>query len=272
MSDDPLADALRAGGRRSFSLHLQVAEGLRVVTTPLPVADYAGRPGYDPLFVDPATPVPLPAVGAWADDLAEVDEEARDPLDPHVLRYQHFSVKVSKSRRMPLFSAVNVDGVNEQGDIARTDVWRFDPRIPVRFQILKECYGRQDLGYFSRGHMTRREDPNWGTLEEATLADADTFRATNACPQVQRFNEGVWLRIEDYVLRNANRDNMRVSVMTGPVFADADREIFGVRVPATFWKIVVFVHDVTREVTATGYTASQASLLPDAVEPMPDPR
>jgi hypothetical protein len=95
VTDDTLARALLKSGRRSFSLHLASSEGLRVVETPLPPEEYAGRRGYRPDFIDPAHPVPLPEMGRWEDDLAEVDPDWRDPSDPHVLHYEHFSVKVS---------------------------------------------------------------------------------------------------------------------------------------------------------------------------------
>ncbi len=108
--------------------------------------------------------------------------------------------------------------------------------------------------------MTRREDPNWG--DEALMANADTFHVTNAVPQIQPFNAGVWLSLEDYALENADQDDMRICVFTGPIFTDDDPEYFGVKVPIRFWKVIAFVHDETGELCATGYTMSQKDLLP----------
>ena len=100
----------------------------RVVQTPRPIEDYAGRSGYDPSFVDAAQPLPLPGTGAWKP--AGVDSAALpDGDDPHELKYTHFSVKVSSRRRLPLFSAVNIDGAKSDRTVKRTKVWRFDPRI-----------------------------------------------------------------------------------------------------------------------------------------------
>ena len=42
---------------------------------------------------------------------------------------------------------------------ARRVSWKWDPRIPASAQIMDECYGSAPK--FSRGHMTRREDPYW---------------------------------------------------------------------------------------------------------------
>ena len=110
--------------------------------------------------------------------------------------------------------------------------------------------------------MTRREDPNWGARAVVSRANADTFHVTNACPQMQPFNAGIWNGLEDYALQNARQDDMRISVFTGPVFRDTDPEMFGVQIPVSFWKVIAFIHDVSGKLTATGYTMSQRDFLP----------
>ena len=232
----------------------------RVKTTPEPLESYDDREGYDPAFIDPDRPVGLPVLGKalQRDAVTHTWRGART----HLLPYTHFSTAVSKSRRLPIFSACNIDGANLR-PVPRSNVWKYDPRIPEKYQILREAYGAEQKGYFSRGHMTRRQDPNWGSKKVATLADADTFHATNAAPQVQFFNGGLWGRIEDYILENADTDNMRVSVFTGPVFAQDDPVVHGVRIPVRFWKVVAFVHDETGQLAASGYLASQAKAISD---------
>ncbi|MEI2415532.1 DNA/RNA non-specific endonuclease [Orrella sp. JC864] len=230
----------------------------RVRETPDPVHDYADRQGYDPLFIDPDIPVPLPKLGkAWARDAATHVWQGKRT---HVLPYTHFSTAVSRSRRLPLYSACNIDGAQARA-VPRTDVWKYDPRIDTRYQILREVYGPEPKGYFSRGHLTRRQDPNWGSLKAARQADADTFHATNAAPQVQGFNAGLWGGIEDYILHNAHADHMRISVFTGPVLAPDDPVIHGVQVPVRFWKVVAFVHDESGALAASAYLASQARAI-----------
>jgi endonuclease G len=110
--------------------------------------------------------------------------------------------------------------------------------------------------------MTRREDPNWGTQAVVKQANADTFHVTNACPQMQPFNAGIWNGLEDYALQNARQDDMCISVFTGPVFRDDDPAMFGLLIPVTFWKIIAFIHDKTQKLTATAYTMSQRDFLP----------
>jgi endonuclease G len=137
--------------------------------------------------------------------------------------------------------------------------WRYDPRIPQELQILKECYGNAPK--FSRGHMTRREDPIWGAVTLAVQGNEDSMHATNAVPQMQPFNAGIWLGLEDYALENAREDDMRISVFTGPFLARNDPVRFGVKIPRSFWKVIAFIHDETNELCATGYTMSQNSFL-----------
>jgi endonuclease G len=175
----------------------------------------------------------------------------------YALDYTHFTTAVSKARRMPIFSACNIDGAALR-KVDRKDVWKYDPRIPLEYQVLEDPFGNQRDGYFSRGHMTRRKDPDWGSAKEATLADADTFHATNAVPQVQKFNDGLWGEIEDYILLNCGKDRMRISVFTGPVFSGSDPVIHGVQIPLQFWKVVAFIHDESGALHATGYVSSQA--------------
>ncbi|MGH7003618.1 MAG: DNA/RNA non-specific endonuclease [Alphaproteobacteria bacterium] len=239
------------------------ASPLRVAETVWPVDSYRDRDGYDPGFIPGSAPLPLPGIGRWAGDVALVDPGARQAGAPaHELRYTHFSVVMSRSRRLPLFSAVNIDGSLSDRDVPRADTWRRDPRIEADAQIIREVYGDGARGFFSRGHMTRREDPNWGDRATAERADRDTFHVTNAAPQQQNFNAGIWLELENYILDNTDRENLRISVITGPVLAAADPLYYGVHIPVDFWKIAAFRHGQTGKLTAIGYRRSQSGFLP----------
>jgi endonuclease G len=125
-----------------------------------------------------------------------------------------------------------------------------------------DLYARNEL---DRGHLVRRLDPVWGdTLDAARLADIDTFHLTNCSPQHAGFNRNktLWAGLEDYVLKNTDVHDLRVSVFTGPIFDPADPIYRGVRLPRSFWKVVAMVRS-TGEMSATGYLLSQAGLLPD---------
>jgi endonuclease G, mitochondrial len=158
---------------------------------------------------------------------------------------------------MCFFSAVNIDG-NQYRKSKRVG-WKWDPRIPKSQQIMAECYG--DTPKFSRGHMTRREDPGWGTAAIAKRGNEDSMHVTNVTPQMQAFNAPIWLALEDYALEHAKEDEMKICVFTGPYFTDDDPEMYGVRIPLTFWKIIAFIHDETGELCATGYEMNQEQSL-----------
>ncbi|MET1085904.1 MAG: DNA/RNA non-specific endonuclease [Arthrobacter sp.] len=222
------------------------------VFTEAVAADYRDRLGYEEAFL--GTPVPMPSAVHRRPDVLTFTVNG---VTEDVLRYEHFAVMMSRSRRLCLFSAVNIDGL-QSISLPRTG-WRTDPRIPLEAQIHRECYGAEPK--FSRGHMTRREDPVWGALASASKANADSMHVTNVVPQMQPFNGGIWLELENYALQNARKDDMRISVFTGPFLADEDPIRFGVRIPTEFWKVIAFIHDGTGQLCATGYSMSQQDFL-----------
>lgn len=218
------------------------------------VADYRDRGGYDPAFLGEENSVDMPTVIRGADDILDFQE---DGVSKTELRYEHYSVIMSRSRRMCFLSACNIDG-NQSKKSARVG-WKWDPRIPKEQQIMKECYGNPPR--FSRGHMTRREDPGWGSPEIAKRGNEDSMHVTNVTPQMQAFNAPIWLALEDYALQHAREDAMKISVFTGAYFAKADPVMYGVRIPLAFWKVIAFIHDDTRKLCATGYEMDQQQSL-----------
>lgn len=221
--------------------------------------DYSDREGYQADFLGAVAEVPLPEVEAHASDVLTYDNEGTEDF---VLRYEHYSVVMSRKRRMCFFSAVNIDG-NLSKKSARVG-WKWDPRIPKAQQIMNECYGNPPK--FSRGHMTRREDPGWGNAATAKRGNEDSMHVTNTTPQMQAFNAPIWLALEDYALQHAREDDMKISVFTGPYFTRNDPVRYGVKIPKSFWKIIAFIHDDTGKLCATGYEMSQVQSLPPAEE------
>jgi endonuclease G len=221
--------------------------------------EYRDRGGYDPAFLGASFAVELPTVARDADDVLDFELGGATQSE---LRYEHFSVLMSRSRRMCFVSACNIDGnlLRKSPRVA----WKWDPRIPRSQQIMRECYG--DPPKFSRGHMTRREDPGWGSPAVARRGNEDSMHVTNVTPQMQAFNAPIWLALEDYALQHAREDDMRISVFTGPYFADDDPEMYGVRIPLAFWKVIAFIHDETGELCATGYEMNQEQSLQPAEE------
>jgi endonuclease G len=188
-------------------------------------------------------------VGERAHDLLPV-EGADDRLD-----YEHFSVAMSRSRRMAVFVGVNIDGASSVKIERGQDKWALDGRIAPECQIGEELYVDNLL---DRGHLVRREDPNWG--DTAATANEDTFHFTNCAPQMAAFNQRTWLSLESYILENTRRWAERATVFSGPVFRDDDRTYRGVRIPSAFWKVVAFISDDGRP-SATAYMIDQAREL-----------
>ncbi len=218
--------------------------------------DYRDREGYQPDFLGGGKmKVGLPTVSRGANDVLKFEFDGKNATE---LKYLHYSVVMSRSRRMCFFSAVNIDG-NLSKKSARV-AWKWDPRIPKSQQIMNECYGNPPK--FSRGHMTRREDPGWGTTARiAKKGNEDSMHVTNTTPQMQAFNAPIWLALEDYALQHAREDDMKISVFTGPYFDKKDPEMYGVRIPTAFWKVIAFIHDDTGKLCATGYQMNQKSTL-----------
>lgn len=218
------------------------------------VETLAGRQGYQPDFLD-GWPIPLPKP---RDEMADDVRLLRRGGDGFELKYEHFSTVQSISRRLPMFVAVNIDGAKRR-KITRTSVpWCFDGRLDVLDQTGDDVYAHTNKT-LDRGHMVRREDPNWGAMSVARRANTDTFHFTNACPQMAKVNQHVWLGLEEYLLHNTQENDMQVSVFTGPVFTNHDHPYRGALVPKSFWKVVAVI--AGRRPSATAYEVSQEKAL-----------
>ncbi|HEX8285927.1 MAG TPA: DNA/RNA non-specific endonuclease [Pyrinomonadaceae bacterium] len=213
-----------------------------------PAESFDGRNGYEADFLD-GWEIPLPTA---TEDMRRL----RRGGNGVELKYQNFSVIMSASRRMPLLTATNINA-QESRRVARISTWSFDGRLDKEDQWGDELYASNAL---DRGHMVRREDPVWGTMEIAQQANEDTFHFTNSCPQMAGVNQRTWLSLENYILQNARADGMRVSVFTGPFFREDDLEYRNALIPSAFWKVVAIVTEDGRP-SATAYKVDQVREL-----------
>lgn len=222
--------------------------------------DYSDRKGYSPVFLGTGErKVPLPTMSDEMMEKASINSEASG-TNKHVLPYHHYSVVMNKERALAYYTAVNIDGSIHYRIKRDPDKWFYDPRIDKSEQTGNEAYANNPL---DRGHLVRRLDPAWGDSQElAKVANDDTFHFTNCSPQHEDFNQNkkTWAGLEDYVLDNADNEELKVSVFSGPVFSDTDFELQGVRLPKEFWKVVVMVKS-NHKLSATGYLLSQESLI-----------
>src|SRR3954454_3944790 len=103
--------------------------------------------GYDTKFLGGNYEVPHPK---FRSDLKQDIVTQRD--GDTVLNYTHFSIVMSKSRRLAYYTVVNIDG-NKLVNIGRENKWNFDPRIEEKCQCGPELYDNNDI---DKGHLVRR--------------------------------------------------------------------------------------------------------------------
>lgn len=217
-----------------------------------PPERFQGQTGYAGDFID-GFPAPLPTpTGMRASDVLAVAGSPDSRLD-----YVHYSVVMSKARRMAMFVGVNIDGSLSRSIDRVSDTWFLDGRIPLDAQLGEELYADNLL---NRGHLVRREDPNWGTETEAQAANDETFHFTNCSPQMGAFNQKTWLGLEDYILKNVRVWKEKICVFTGPIFAENDLVYRGAQIPRAYWKIVAFVSN-SMQPSATAYVVDQVKEL-----------
>lgn len=181
-----------------------------------------------------------------------------------LLDYTHFTVQMHPTRRLAWWVAWNIDGLRlfPGESISRSaERFRADPRIPASAQTLDEAYADNRL---DRGHVARRSDLLWGTLEEARAANSDSFFFTNITPQMDDFNQsgrgGAWGLLENAVLAQDGLEDRRLTLFAGPVLREDDPTYRGiVQVPREHWKVVVYRMD--GELRCKAFVLSQRLVL-----------
>jgi len=240
--------------------------------------NYEDREGYKPDFLGEGLALPLPTI-----DAKRTAEMLLKDGAVQVLHYHHYSLALNAKRRLPMWTAANVDYSPERRAAggARsgfgTDKWVFDPRIPKDVQLGDQFY--EPARQSDRGHIVRRQDSAWGdTAEEVEFANSDTFHWTNCTPQHAAFNrasapskfqlkEGIWGGFEMYTQGQLQKIDTRASIFAGPILADDDLEVdLGrgpVLVPRRFWKVVVVKAAEGKKggMDAYGFILSQDDLL-----------
>ncbi|MGD7006778.1 DNA/RNA non-specific endonuclease [Metabacillus sp. 84] len=231
---------------------IEIEEEKPMKVEKLKPSEYENSSGYDPEFLGSKHTVSLPELGENIEkDAAPVKSGG------NVLNYTHFSIVMSKSRKIAFYTVVNIDGEQIKEVKRGKDSWYFDPRIDENHQTGEELYRRNDL---DRGHLVRRRDPVWG--KDAKKANEDTFHFTNCSPQHKNLNQKTWLDLENYILENAENHQFKATIFTGPVFRDDDLVYRDTKIPAEFWKVAVMVKE-DESISATAYLQSQKNLIGD---------
>jgi len=204
-------------------------------------------------------------MGYRVDFIPEFDVDLPTPGD-HILQHTYdsgkiidhhrFSLVFQESRSLALYTAHNIDGATliNEGVIDRHDNFRLDPKISGGIQL------DNNRGYsnnpWDRGHLVMRRSLHWGGLENATIADRESFFWSNIVPQHEQLHDTAWGSIEDWMIDLAENHGDKLSVFTGPVFSVTDPLITNregeepFQLPAGFWKIFALVIDGTLSASA----------------------
>jgi endonuclease G, mitochondrial len=227
-------------------------------------SDYGNRDGFAVDFLRPGKLDGRVFLPTLADKLAAQAAPLLAKKAGNVLHYHHYSVVLHKVRRFAIYSAASIDFSGRFKIPRNKDVWRVDPRVSAELQVTGDCY---ENNQFDRGHLTRREDLEYGADEASALAAAnDTCHWTNCTPQTAKFNEGkqLWAGLELHILEQAVvKDRFRAQVITGPVFGTGDPPIPGlpgIRYPLRYWKVVAAIN-ASGKLFATAYVLDQTAQI-----------
>jgi endonuclease G len=231
-----------------------------------PASHFRGRRGYSPTFLGTGRfRVDLPKMPQWMED--DTVRLISNPED-FLLHYTHFSIVLSASRGLAIYTAVNIDGRTFDDTVDRDDrdpdhpnprpsrsgrvrpeslvferagdKWFYDGRIDTAAQLQPDVL---DEAGFDFGHVMRRQDPVWGDERAKRIANDDSFYMTNCSPQHKRFNRVLWEDLESKILEAADENDIKITVFTGPVLDPRDPEILGLRCPVAFWKVLAYKSD-----------------------------
>ena len=144
-----------------------------------------------------------------------------------------FTLRYDTNRRIALWVAYALnEGLIGKG--TRGDDWLPDPNLDESKQAILYKGFRYGSGY-DRGHQI----PSADRLNPA--ANAQTFRFTNATPQLHVFNSGIWAELEKLVRTWAKRSDT-LFVVTGCIPGSntiADNVGNPVNIPSAYYKVAL---------------------------------
>lgn len=136
---------------------------------------------------------------------------------------RNYSMEYNLAKRHSRWVAFTAYDVTSADNVTRTkpDPWADDPDLAAEYHTLKEDYSGYD-----RGHLTASNDRRF-----CREANVQTFYYSNVSPQLARFNQDIWQKLEENVkawMQNAAlRDTLYV-VKGGTI---ADNQVLGYNGP-----------------------------------------
>jgi DNA/RNA endonuclease G (NUC1) len=188
------------------------------------------------------------------DEKAEAEERhllGGRPIPPstatneHMIHQKEWITWYDDDLRIALWVAYELTKADASAQLSRKDCFRKDPRLADA--VASNCEDYEEP-IFDRGHMIPNADLNRGRFPQT-----NSFIFSNMVPQHDRFNQGIWARLESKV-RAWARVADGVYVVTGSIFdededgqrdADADADLVTstnrVAIPTHFYKIILHV-------------------------------
>lgn len=122
---------------------------------------------------------------------------------------RNYSLFYDTEHRLPLWVAYTLHTSTVNGNAGRTDAWDYDPFVPEAGQ---PDLSRSYHGWYDRGHML----PS-GSRQSNETANAQTFYYTNIAPQLNAFNTGKWVDLENRLRTWKGSGTDTLYVVTGAV-------------------------------------------------------
>jgi endonuclease G len=250
--------------------------------------NYDERDGYRPDFLGgPVVPLPRVTGGKFGTALKVSGNRSE-------LKYWNYSVVMNADRGLAFFSAANIVPAERKGK-QDGNLFIRDKRVDAvdrDAQIGSEFYKKQNTfeadgrvtNPFDQGHLSRREDLQWGAdAKEAKRNGDDSFHYTNCAPQHFAFNQnrkvsGLWNRLEVSAVEQLSSGE-RLIIINGPVFnapeskegpdgrlrlqlkgaRKKDPTFGGVAIPKLYFKLIAYREDDA--LRAKAFVVSQEDML-----------
>jgi endonuclease G len=176
--------------------------------------------GYDPSFINNGANVTLSNI------LSATLRKSLPKVEGNTvgfLNYTDLTVLYDADRKVPFFSAYNIDGSQRSVKVSRANKFRADPRISADIQLSDRFYDlRTDITEFEIGHMAANNEMAWGV--DAQLKAYQTFHFPNSVPQAENLNTGIWKTLENYIIDESAtiESDKKICVFTGPLLLKTD--------------------------------------------------
>lgn len=154
-----------------------------------------------------------------------------------ILINRGYAVGYSEERRNPLWSLYRASKISRNSTPFRYERVNF---FAADTRVNPAVDGRTFGGDYDRGHQT----PNAVIGNQyGSLAQMETFFMTNMCPQKAALNQGAWKRLEEWIIKAAQKKK-HVFVICGPIFGDNPEIVTkgkerGIQIPDAFYMILL---------------------------------